>query len=155
MYKEYLVYKKKCETAQKIYDNIVSEKEELFISTQPKAVTYDTEKVAGGTPSNVFDDYLIQQEFKQLDERLDIARSILEDRIRLLRLKEEQLRHSSNPYDKAYVCRYLDRIQVYKVANEIGYSEPQTYRILRIIRKDVRMIENDSFDCDIIYNVKM
>jgi hypothetical protein len=155
MYKEYLVYKKKCETAQKIYDNIVSEKEELFISTQPKAVTYDKEKVAGGTPSNVFDDYLIQQEFKQLDERLNIARSILEDRIRLLKLKEEQLRHSNNPYDKAYVSKYLDRKQVYKVAKEIDYSEPQTYRILRIIRKDIKLIENDSFDCDIIYNVKM
>ena len=136
MYKEYLVYKKKCETAQKIYDNIVSEKEELFISTQPKAVTYDTEKVAGGTPSNVFDDYLIQQEFKQLDERLNIARSILEDRIRLLKLKEEQLRQSTHPHDKVFVCKCLDNKKVYKIAKEVGYSEVQVYRILKIIRKN-------------------
>ena len=155
MYKEYLVYKKKCEAAQKIYDNILSEKEELFRMTQPQGTDFSKEKVSGGEKNNAFDSYLIQDEFKQLDDRLNIARSILEDRIRLLRLKEEQLRHSSNPYDKAYVSRYLDKKQVFKVAKEIDYSEPQTYRILRIIRKDVKMIENDSFDCDIIYNVKM
>ena len=155
MYKEYLVYKKKCEAAQKIYDNIVSEKEELFRMTQPQGTDFSKEKVSGGEKNNAFDSYLIQDEFKQLDDRLNIARSILEDRIRLLRLKEEQLRHSHNPYDKAFVYRHLERKFVYQVAQKISYSESHTFRMLEKIAKDIKMIENDSFDCDIIYNVKM
>jgi hypothetical protein len=143
LYEEYEVHKNKYYEAQKKYDDILSEKEVLFVKTLTKATTYDKEVVSGGKPSNTFDEYLIAKEKKQIDERLEEARSILEDRTKLLKLKEEELRLSNNPYDKIYIYRFIDRLKVYKISRLVGYGEAQIYRILKIIRKNVKMIEND------------
>jgi hypothetical protein len=143
LYIEYNEYKIKYYAAQKEYDKILSEKEALFLKTQPKATQYDKETVSGGSPSNAFDEYLIAKEKKQIDKKLEEARSILEDRAKLLKLKEEELRLSHNPYDKIYIYKFVDRLKVYKICRLVGYGEAQVYRILRIIRKNVKMIEND------------
>ena len=85
LYQEYWEYKTKYYDAQTKYDEVLSEKEQLFAKTQPKATNYDKEVVSGGTPNNTFDDYVIEKEKKKIDERLKEARSILEDRERLFK----------------------------------------------------------------------
>jgi hypothetical protein len=144
LYIQYIELKKKYTAAQEDYDSIINEKEKLFRATQPKGTDFSKEKVVGGISSNPFDNYLIESELKGLDKRLEIARSILEARKVLYQLKKEELKLSTDVYDKIYVYKEMYKLQVYKIAGLVGYSEPQVYRILRKIRKNIKMIENDS-----------
>lgn len=146
IYIEYHEYKNKYLAAQKEYDKVLSEKEVLFAKTQPKATDYDKERVSGGCPSNSFDNYLIIKEKKQLDERLEEARSILEDRVRLFKLKEDELRLSNNPYDKIYYYKYVIKLSPYKMKRNVGYEVSQIYRILTKIRKNLNMTQKDTKD---------
>ena len=144
IYIEYVEYKEKYYAAQREYDKVLSEKEELFIKTQPSAVPTDKEVVSGGKPSNAFDSYLIVKETKRIDERLEEARSILKDRERLLNLKEEELRHSQDWYNKIYAYRYIDKLSVTKIEMRVPYSRAQIFRILRNIRKNINMRQNET-----------
>ena len=138
LYLDYELYKIRYLETQKKYNEILSEKEELFTRTQPKAVRYDKEKVSGGSGSNAFDDYLIKKDEKRIDERLAEAKSLLDDRKLLMELKEAELRASKDTIDKIYVRRYLDHVRVNRIASQIGYSESQIYRILNVISESVK-----------------
>ena len=144
LYIQYIELKNKYMAAQKDYDSIINEKENLFRATQPKGTDFSKEKVVGGISSNLFDNYLVESELKGIDKRLEIARSILEARKVLYQLKEEELKLSKDVYDRVYVYKELYKLQIYKVAGLVGYSEPQIYRILRKIKKNIKMIENES-----------
>lgn len=142
IYISYVEYKNKYYEAQKNYDNILSEKEKLFSITQPKATTYDKEIVSGGAPTNTFDEYLIKKDKKRLDERLDEARSILEDRERLLKLKEEELRNSKDWYDIVYTYKYLDNLKPDQIKYKMPYCRSSIYEILRKINKNIGLDKN-------------
>lgn len=137
LYIEYHEYREKYIAAQRKYDEVLSEKEHLFIKTQPKATQYDKEVVSGGSPSNTFDDYVIAKEKKQIDERLEEAKSILEDRERLLKLKEEELRQSKDWHDKVYVYKYLDNLSANEIKYKMHYCRSNIYEILKKIRKNI------------------
>lgn len=138
LYIEYHEYRDKYYDAQKKYDEVLSEKESLFARTQPKATQYDKEVVSGGSPSNTFDEYLIAKEKKQIDERLKEAKSILDDRERLLKLKEEELRHSKDWIDIIYVYYYIEKLSMRKISKRIPFSTTEIYRKVGIIRKNVK-----------------
>ena len=137
LYKEYWEYKTKYYDAQKNYDKVLSEKEHLFAKTQPKATQYDKEVVSGGSPSNTFDEYVIAKEKKQIDERLEEAKSILKDREKLLSLKEEELYASPDWHDKIFICKYLKNMSVNEIKYRMPYCRSQIYEILNIIRKNL------------------
>jgi hypothetical protein len=137
LYIEYNEYRDKYIAAQRKYDDVLSEKEHLFARTQPKATQYDKEVVSGGSPSNSFDEYLILKDKKQLDERLEEARSILEDRERLLKLKEIELRKSKDWHDKVYVYKYIDNLSVNEIKYKMHYCRSNIYEILKKIRKNI------------------
>ena len=138
LYITYEQFKAKYYEAQKRYNEILNEKEKLFALTQPKATTYDKEKVNGGQPSNAFDEYLILKEKKQIDQQLEEIKSILDDRERLVKLKEEELRSSKILIDKVYRYRYIDKLRVHKITKLVGYSEAQVYRILKTIKNNLK-----------------
>lgn len=138
IYEEYHEYKNKYYVAQKEYDKVLSEKEELFVKTQPKATDYDKERVSGGCPSNSFDNYLIIKEKKQLDLRLEEARSILEDRLRLLKLKEEELKHSKDWLDIIYTYYFIEKLSIRKIGKRIPFSSTEIFRKIKIIRKNLK-----------------
>ena len=142
IYLEYEEYKSKYHKAQKKSDEILSEKEELFNRTQPKATTYDKELVSGGMPSNTFDDYLIIKEKKMIEERLEEAKSILEDRERLFKLKEEELRNSKDWYDIVYTYRYLDNLKPDQIKCKMPYCRSSIYEILKKINKSICLDKN-------------
>lgn len=137
LYIEYHEYKTKYYKAQEKYDEVLSEKEHLFAKTQPKATQYDKEVVSGGSPSNTFDEYVIAKEKKQIDERLEEAKSILEDRERLLKLKEIELRQSKDWHDKVYVYKYLDNLSANEIKYKMHYCRSNIYEILKKIRKNI------------------
>lgn len=146
LYIEYEIYKRKYKETQSIYDEILTEKERIFQKTQSKAIRYDVDKVSGGAYSNILDSYIIEKDEKRIDERLDEVKGLLDDRERLLRLKEQELRASKHLYDKIYRMRYLDRMSPYVIGEKIGYSKTQIYRILERIEKSINMGQNGTND---------
>lgn len=134
----YEEYKNKYYETQREYDIILTEKEKLFRMTQPSAIKFDKEVVSGGVVDNMFERYLILKEEKKIDQRLEEIKSILDDRERLLKLKEQELRASTDVKDKIYKYKYLDKLKVFKIAKLVGYSEPQVYRILKAIRNNLK-----------------
>lgn len=135
VYLDYEAFKAKYLETQRSFDAILQEKEELFARTQPNAVRFDKERVSGGKIPNPFEDYMIAKEKKQIDQRLAEAKSILDDRERLLRLKEAELRASKAVIDRVYVLRYIERMRVYKIMRKLNYSERQIYRMLETIEE--------------------
>lgn len=138
VYIDYDIYKCKYLEIQIQYNEILTEKENLFTRTQPNAIRYDKVQVQGGTYGNGFDEYLIAKEKEQIDERLSEARQLLEDRERLLKLKEKELRASKDKLDLIYCMRYVDNKRPYAIARCLNYSESQIYRILDKIQKEIR-----------------
>lgn len=137
IYAIYEEYKNKYYETQKEYNNILNEKEKLFMITQPSSSKFDKERVSGGSSDNTFDRYLILKEEKKIEQRLKEVRSILDDRERLLKLKEEELKESTDIKDKIYRYRYIDKLKVYKISKLVGYSEAQVYRFLDEIRRKI------------------
>ena len=135
---DYETYKCKYLEIQVTYNRILTEKENLFTKTQPNAIRYDKVQVQGGKYGNGFDEYLIAKEKKKIDERLAEARQLLEDRERLLKLKEKELRASKDKLDLIYCMRFVDNKRPYAIARALNYSESQIYRILDKIQKEIR-----------------
>lgn len=138
VYIGYEIYKCKYLEIQTKYNEILTEKENLFTKTQPNAIKYDKVVVQGGTYGNGFDEYLIAKDKEKIDERLAEARQLLEDRERLLKLKEKELRASKDKLDQIYCMRYVDNKRPYAIARCLNYSESQIYRILDKIQKEIR-----------------
>ena len=138
IYEIYEEYKNKYYDTQNEYEKVLTEKEKLFMMTQPSSVKFDKEVVSGGITDNTFEKYLILKEEKKIDQRLEEIKSILDDREKLLKLKEQELRASTSVQDKIYKYRYLDKLKVFKIAKLVGYSEPQIYRILKNIRNNLK-----------------
>ena len=125
------------EALQRVED-IIAEKDRLFEKTQPSAMVYDKERVSGGSQANTFDEYVIGMERLQIDKRLEEAKSILQERNEILRIKERDLRASRDVFDKVYAARFIDKRRIYRIARMINYSERQTKRILKIIANNLK-----------------
>ena len=145
MYLEYEELRRRYNEALEVYNGIVAEKEELFSRTQPKSVRYDRERVAGGTPGNPFEEYVVMMEKRRVNERLAEARSITDDRKRIMEHKEWELRRSQDIADRIYVRRILDRWRIGRICKETHYQEAQVHRYLHEIKENIKKIENDSF----------
>jgi len=130
-WEEYEALKRRYSESQKAYDEILSQKLEIFQRTQPTAVQYDRDKIMAGGMENALESYVIQIE--RIDARLRIADEIMQACQSRLRLKEEDLRASTELWDKIYRMRFLERLRVVKIAEIIHYSEPTIWRILRKI----------------------
>lgn len=138
IYLTYEEYKKNYYKVQKLYNEILEEKEKLFAKTQPKSTKFDKINVDGGNISNSFDDYLIIKEKKQIDKRLNEIKIISEDRKKLLDAKEDELRKSKEWIDKIYVYKYIENLQVRKIIHLVPYEEAQVYRKLEEIKKTLK-----------------
>lgn len=136
VYVDYEYLKQKYHDAQKEFDKILQEKEELFAKTQPHSAKWDKEGDSGlGSCYNPFDEYLIAKDKKRIDDRLFEIKNILEDRGILLKAKEQELRCSKNNIDQIYRMRFLEQMHITKIALIIHYSESQVYRILKKIKR--------------------
>lgn len=137
LFVEYEDFRIKCLETQKMYDQILAEKEELFQRTQPQSTRADKEKVSGGSGVNAFDSYLMEKDRLRIDERLMEVKSLLDDRKQLLSLKYQELRSSKDVKDKVYRFRFLEHKRVYWIAKQVNYSEAQVYRIIDFIQRHI------------------
>lgn len=136
LYKSYHKCRQDQLRTQELYSEILREKEILFMKTQPKGVKYDSDKVAGGSGVNAFDRYLISEERKRIEGRLTEVKGILEDRAKLLAMKEAELRSSRDYHDLIYVKYYIDRLTVSRMTRDIPYSSSQIFRVLNVISRE-------------------
>ena len=137
LYVEYNAIREKYSDAQRAYDELIDEKETMFARTQPQAIRYDKERVTGSSGNNAFEEYVIAKERSRIDERIAEQKTILEDRKRLIELKERELRASKEWYDRIYCYYYLDRLSLSKIENRIPYSRVQIWRILKKIKSNL------------------
>lgn len=146
IYLEYEEYRLKYLSAQRKYDEVLTEKEDLFDRTQPQGVSFDKERVGGTSDSNRFDEYLIQLERKQIDERLEEIKQIMEQRWELLLDKYDELKASNEIMDRLYVLRFLEHERMQKITKQIPYSESHIYRLMNQLLNEVRkMRETEKF----------
>lgn len=138
LYLEYERMKRKYTDAQAVYDSILTEREELFQRTQPKAIDTEQEKVSSCPQADAFADYLVEKERKRIDERLNEAKDCFEERLILLSQAESDLRASKRVDDRIYTMRMLDRAKIRRISRTINYSESHVKRRLRAIRKKIK-----------------
>lgn len=143
LYQDYIIFKQKYLEAQEAVNVILDEKTVLFQKTQPKSAITENERVDGGTRVNKVEEYVIAMEQRHINERLAEAKTIMMDRLDMLRQKEVELRASNAIEDVIYVLKWLDGMRARNISKKINYSEAQIYRTLKIIRKNINMIENE------------
>ena len=134
---EYAIYNQKYHDALDIYNSILLEQEALFSETQPKSFQYDQDKVQS-TPSNPLEKYIEKKEEKKIDERLHGAEFLLQSRERLLNAKRDELIQSKNITDLIYRYNKIDGIKTSHIAEMMGYSTSQVYRILSKIEQKAK-----------------
>ena len=143
LYVKYEEYKNKLHEAQDNFDSILSEKEKLFSKTQPGAIDYSKEKQSDDTNEyNPFELYMMKMQEDLVEERLNEARTIINDRKFLLQSKEEELRNSKDWYDKIYVYRFIDKLPVEKIKNIMPYCRSSIYNIINEIEKNLGLDKN-------------
>ena len=125
--------------AQRNFNSILEEKENLFSKTQPKSPNWDKMPSAGN--ANEFDSYLIANEKSKIDERLKEVQKILDNRRKLLKQKEEELYESKDLLDKVYRLKFLESKTIPELARRLHFSVRQIYRFLHLVQNEVDAIE--------------
>ena len=145
IYIEYESYRLKYLELQEQFNRILTEKERLFTKTLPNAIRYDKEHVQCSPDTNTLEEYVINLDEKKIDESLARLRQLLEDRGKLLELKEQELRKSQDKDDRVYCLKYLDGYGINKICKIMSYSRSQIYKILNRISKRCKMRQNETF----------
>ena len=139
IYPEYEEAKARYIEAQRIFSEALWEKERLFTMTQPNAIRYDKDKVQISPSGSILDKYVEALEEQGIDEKLSTFRQLLEDRERLLKIKECDLRMSYDRIDKVYVCRFIDGHSIAQISKRLNYSRGQVYRIIQNIKRKMKL----------------
>ena len=147
LFLEYEEYRAAFAESQKQYDEMIREKEKLFSLTQPKAIRFDKERIAGGEIENAFDKYLERKDETKIDDRIEEAKKLMLDRELLLGIKKDELYASHEILDKVYRMNRIERIRPYRIARILNYSVSQIYRHLEridtLISKNAKKCEKN------------
>lgn len=141
VYPEYEAYRKKHNDLQSKFADLLMEKERLFTKTLPSAITYDKDVVQTSIEGNPLEDYVIQMDEKQIDEKINKMRESLKDWMLLMEMKEKELRKSIAIPDKVYLLRYIEGYSISRISRSINYSKSQTYRVIKQIMKNCEKME--------------
>lgn len=144
LYVEYHELERKYKQALKTYDDILTEQERLFNMTQPQAVTYEKDIVTGGEYISPYDSYIIKKEALGLDNLLKEAEQLIENRARLLGIKEKELRYSQEWTDIIYAYKYIDQYNVKQILLRTPLSRSHVYRVLTEIKENLG--QNEKID---------
>ena len=115
--------------------DLINDRDELFSKTQPQATVLDKEKVDSSIKSNMLETYVIRQE--NYTKRINQLQLSLEDRYQALNRKREELRLSKNMYDRIYYLKYIEKLNIYKIATLTGYERTSVWRHLKKIEKSI------------------
>ena len=122
--------------AQEWFEQALQEQERLITRTLPRAIRYDKQQAQRSDDVNPLDDYVIEKEEKRIDKKIARSRKLLEARLKILEMKEKDLRKSQHHLDKIYVLYHLEGHTPSQVANALNYSMAQVYRYINKLKKD-------------------
>lgn len=142
---EYERAKIKYYEAQEWFEQALSEQERLMTKTMPSAIRYDKANVKSSPNGNVLDDYVIAKEEKRIDKKISRMRKLLEDREKILSLKENELRKSHDNMDMIYLYWKIDGFSPNEIAKALNYSKSQVYRMIGNIKS---LIKKDATKCE-------
>jgi hypothetical protein len=133
--KRYIEYQQAVDDLNQVLDEWIL----AFQRTQP-SISYG-DKVQGNA-TNKIEEYVIEVENKRLRERKEVAEQIIDGKLKLLKLAEEELRKSKNIYDMIYTMRWVDGLRpkdIYRKLDMTGfsYSESQIYEIRKRIKAQI------------------
>lgn len=137
---EYERAKRKYLQAQERLEIALTEHEKMIAKTMPNAIRYDRVSVQHDPDSNILDEYVIELEEKKIANKITALKQILFDRESLLKLKEKELRHSTDKMDRIYCLKYLESKNPNTIAKSMNYSLSQIYRKIDRIQKEIRKI---------------
>lgn len=131
--------------AQRKFEAILDEQEMILQKVQPKSslAEHDREHMAtlptgsGKTLTRKAEEYAIEMERRNIRQRLNDARGVLEDRLLLLEQKEAELRKSKDIYNVIYLARWVDGKKPEMIATETGYSRSQVYAIIKHLDRQI------------------
>ena len=133
IFEEYESTWEKIRKKEKKLIELINKREELFDKTQPQGTKYDKELVDGKNPKNIIEEYIIQKEY--MNEKINQLNTTLDDMYQILKRKREELKLSRNLYDRIYYLNYIERLNIQKIANMIGYDRTSIWRHLKRIEK--------------------
>lgn len=131
--------------AQEWFDEALNEQERLITRTMPSAIRYNKPVVQSSPDGNVMDDYVIAMEEKRIKRKIAHRRQLLEDRERLLSIKEKELRKSHDKMDIVYVNWKIDGHSPEEISEGLHYSKSQVYRMIGGIKSAIR---KDATKCE-------
>ena len=123
--------------------SILDEKTMIYQRTQPSSPVLDSERVDGGKQTNKNDAFVIELEQKHIQERLDKANELLDERMRALENEKVLLSNSKQLQDRIYYLKYVKGLSPKAISKELIYSEAHIYRVLRQIKKKLRSLGRD------------
>lgn len=144
VYIEYYKCKKEYEESYNRLRNYIDKKTMLFIRTMPSAVVGKEVSVQGGIKTNPFEEYMQKKEALHIDEAIIEAKAILNEKKVLLDNKEIELRKSKDWYDIIYCYYFVDKLTIRSIARRIPYSPSQTGKIIKKIRQNLKMRQNET-----------
>lgn len=131
--------------AQMWFEEALSEQERLLTKTMPSAISYNKPNVKSSPNGNVLDDYVIAKEEKRIDKKISRMRKLMDDREKILTVKEMELRKSHDKMDLVYVKWKIDGQSPEEISEALHYSKSQVYRMIggikSVIRKDATKCE--------------
>lgn len=138
-YKEFIRHKKELIQAMQDYSATLDEKMEIFQRTQPGAVRFD--KVGGGgtqtSGTEAVDLYLVEMERRQINERLQNSREIIQGMKERLLDDETVLRMSIETDDRIYLLRFIEKKSVPDIASVLHYSQSYIFRTIKRIENEI------------------
>lgn len=139
IYKDYIRHKADLVQALKDYSDALDEKAELFQRTQPSSMSFDRIGSAGtrGNGTDQIDEYLIQTQRRQLDERIRDARDIVELMMERLENDETMLKMSDDAADHVFLLRYVKNRSAADTASILHYSQSYVFKLCREIEKSI------------------
>ena len=142
---EYERAKIKYYKAQMWFEEALSEQERLITKTMPSAVSYAKPVVQSSPNGNVLDDYVIAKEEKRIDKKISRMRKLMDDREKILKVKEQELRKSHDKMDLVYTKWKIDGQSPEEISEVLHYSKSQVYRMIGGIKSAIR---KDATKCE-------
>lgn len=139
--KQYLLFL----DAQNRLEQIINEYDVISQKVQPKSALAEHEREfsnemilpPSGTKVNKAEEYAISMQQRHIRERLNDAKLILQERMTLLDIKEQEIRKSRDIYNMIYVAKWIDGLKPDGIVKQTGYSRSQVYNILGHLTKQL------------------
>lgn len=139
--KQYLLFV----DAQNRLEQIINEYDIISQKVQPKSALAEHEREfsketilpPSGAKVNKVEEYTIAMQQRHIRERLNDAKLILQERMTLLDIKEQEIRKSRDIYNMIYTLKWIDGLKADAIVEETGYSRSQVYSILKHLKKQL------------------